>query len=300
MQPLIVTVYVPLCSESCVFCDRLTTPSTLRTVARYRDALIAEIDSVASDVTEYEIVAIRFTGGVPLLLGGTNIADILFRMRNVMAVADDVEVTVETVPGKLDEHNLRMFSRVGVSRLEFELPTFVQSEHMQLRCPGLYAQIYDGDAMRRFLGPDDWGCNLTFGLPGQTLESWKRTLQKVIEMEPTHISIAEHRRFRADDGGERGSFVELSRGDSLALCEAAVESLSRAGYDEYVLGSFARPGYCCRYNELAYENADVLGIGAGVGSLYGGYAYRNTEDVEVYMAHSSDPEHVVCDVREVD
>lgn len=69
-RPTVVSVYVPLCSERCAFCDCLTIPSTLRDVVRYREALLAEIDAVAPDLEGQRVEAVRFDGGVPLLMGG--------------------------------------------------------------------------------------------------------------------------------------------------------------------------------------------------------------------------------------
>ena len=304
MQPLIINVYVPLCSESCVFCERLTTPSTVQSVARYHDALVAELESVAPEFDGYQVEAVRFSGGVPLLLGGANIADIVFRMRKTLVCSADAEITVETVPGKLDEHNLRLFRHVGITRLEFGLATFVQSEHARLRCPGLYGQLYDHDAMRRYLGPEDWGCNLIFGLPGQTLVTWERTLRKVIDMKPAHVNASRLR----TTGRESACFCDESaddfsraqtESDLVRMYEVAVDCLVEAGYHRFAHGRFVRPGYRCRHTELAQRNVGVLGLGAGARSRYGGYSYRNTTNVEEYMRHSSDPEAVVRDVGEI-
>lgn len=78
-RPTVVSVYVPLCSERCAFCDCLTIPSTLRDVVRYREALLAEIDAVAPDLEGQRVEAVRFDGGVPLLMGGAGVAEVLFR-----------------------------------------------------------------------------------------------------------------------------------------------------------------------------------------------------------------------------
>ena len=77
MKPLLITIYVPLCGEHCTFCNRLTTPSTMRMVTDYTHALLTEIASAAELCEGYSVETIRFTGGTPLLLGGTNLATIV-------------------------------------------------------------------------------------------------------------------------------------------------------------------------------------------------------------------------------
>lgn len=294
-RPTVVSVYVPLCSERCAFCDCLTIPSTLRDVVRYREALLAEIDAVAPDLEGQRVEAVRFDGGVPLLMGGAGVAEVLFRLRRRLQVADDAEVTVETVPGKVDEHNLRLFAQIGVNRLEFGVATLVQAEHVRLRCPGVYGQIHEHDALRRHLGPSDWGVELMYGLPGQTLSTWEETVGKALALDPPHVSVDRMRRpARAKDGQEED-------GEALAALRGhAVARLREAGYAEYVVDRFAKPGCASRHVELTYAGADEVGLGAGARSLVGGYSYRNVDDVPTYLACSADPERVVKDVAVVD
>ena len=294
-RPTVVSVYVPLCSERCAFCDCLTIPSTLRDVVRYREALLAEIDAVAPGLEGQRVEAVRFAGGVPLLMGGAGVAEVLFRLRRRLQVADDAEVTVETVPGKVDEHNLRLFAQIGVNRLEFGLATLVQAEHVRLRCPGVYGQIHEHDALRRHLGPSDWGVELMYGLPGQTLSTWEETVGKALALDPPHVSVDRMRRpARAKDGQEED-------GEALAALRGhAVARLREAGYAEYVVDRFAKPGCASRHVELTYAGADEVGLGAGARSLVGGYSYRNVDDVPTYLACSADPERVVKDVAVVD
>ncbi len=288
---LLVTVYVPLVNAVDTTSRELTTPSTISMVKRYRDALLAEIDAVADAAAGYEVAAVRFTGGVPLLLGGTNIADILVRLRKRLSLADGAEVTVETIPGKLDEHNLRLFPRIGVNRLEFRVPTLVQREHDLLKVPGPFGQIGADNAMRRYLGPEEWGLRLSFGFEGQTEESWDATLAKVVSMEPSTITLG-----------------QVTEPTSACVPETLIDRGSRvleeAGFRSYgdsgVAGCFyfARPGHESVFVSLRSEGVAQLGLGAGTVSLYDGIFYRNTSVVEDYVRHSADPEKVIVEVRE--
>ncbi len=202
---------------------------------------------------------------------------------------------METVPGKVDEHNLRLFAQIGVNRLEFGVATLVQAEHVRLRCPGVYGQIHEHDALRRHLGPSDWGVELMYGLPGQTLSTWEETVGKALALDPPHVSVDRMRRpARAkDDQEEDGEALAALRGH-------AVARLREAGYAEYVVDRFAKPGCASRHVELMYAGADEVGLGAGARSLVGGYSYRNVDDVPTYLACSADPERVVKDVAVVD
>ncbi len=299
-KPIVITIYVPLCSESCTFCDRLRVPSTIRTVARYRNALLEEIDSVAPEMKEFEVQAVRFVGGIPMLLGGINIADVLFKLRKRLSFAENAEVTAETVVGKLDEHNLRLFKRIGVTRLEFNVPTFVQSEHARLKCPGKHGGIHEHNSMRRCLGPDNWGINLMYGLPGQTCDTWERSLRKTIELAPRHVSMVPCSQLVSESAGacddaDMPSIKELY--DFRCMAAAALKA---AGYSEYAAGSFALPESECLHTKLLCEGVDQLGLGAGSYSRYDGFSYRNTGDVERYMCHSAEAQYVACDICTID
>ena len=295
-RPTVVSVYVPLCSERCAFCDCLTIPSTLRDVVRYREALLAEIDAVAPDLEGQRVEAVRFDGGVPLLMGGAGVAEVLFRLRRRLQVADDAEVTVETVPGKVDEHNLRLFAQIGVNRLEFGVATLVQAEHVRLRCPGVYGQIHEHDALRRHLGPSDWGVEPhvrtarpdAFDLGGNGGEG-------VGAGSPARVGrphAAAGPCQRRPRGGRRGACRPAwPRRRALAgggLCRIRGRPLREAG--------MRQPPR----REPTYAGADEVGLGAGARSLVGGYSYRNVDDVPTYLACSADPERVVKDVAVVD
>ena len=144
-------------------------------------------------------------------------------------------------------------------------------------------------------GPSDWGVELMYGLPGQTLSTWEETVGKALALDPPHVSVDRMRRpARAKDGQEED-------GEALAALRGhAVARLREAGYAEYVVDRFAKPGCASRHAELTYAGADEVGLGAGARSLVGGYSYRNVDDVPTYLACSADPERVVKDVAVVD
>ena len=245
-------------------------------MVRYREALLAEIDAVAPGLEGQRAEAVRFAGGVPLLMaGGAGAAEVLFRLRRRLQVADDAEVTVETVPGKVDEHNLRLFAQIGVNRLEFGVATLVQAEHVRLRCPGVYGQIHEHDALRRHLGPSDWGVerDVRTARPERFRPGRKRWGRRWRWIPRTRRSTACGARPCAKDGQEED-------GEALAALRGhAVARLREAGYAEYVVDRFAEPGCASRHVELTYAGADEVGLGAGARSLVGGYSYRDVDDV---------------------
>lgn len=281
MKELLVCLYVPLCNEECTFCTRLRTPATIAMVERYADALLREIDSVAPDAPEGTVRAIRFAGGVPLMLAGHNVARIVNRLRQRFCVADEVELTIETVPGKIDEHNFRLFDTLGVNRVEFLLPAGSTQEHHRFRAPGDFGQIHENNAMRRAFGIDDWSLRLVYGAPGQTVELWERTLREACSMEPPHVAL------------ENVGFVP--REEAFALYQQAACALEEAGYRRYAGQRFALPGGACRFEELLLEGADVLGFGAGAVSFLDGFSYRNCADVSFYVEHAEDAGAIVRD-----
>lgn len=311
-KPIVVTIYIPLCAETCTFCSRLTCPSTLTMVNRYSNALWAEIDAVALDLTEYEIAAVRFTGGTPLLLGGTNVANTLNRLRKHLPFTPDCEITVETVIDKIDEYNFHQFAQIGVNRLEIFVPTFVGDEHRRLAAPGVNGHFSLIDTMRRCLGPENWGLHLLCGFEGQTEETWGRTLEKAAGFQPSSLRLeafprsAKPQAGQTDDGLEKvndSSRTTQPASNEIADHTPALHQLRKQaetyllsqGYKPAALDYFARPSAQPQWATLIAEGADQLGIGAGAASRWGGFWYCNTSDINHYISHAADPEQVIIE-----
>lgn len=272
LTDLVIYVYVPLCTERCAFCSRLRVPSTIALVERYANALLREIEFVADEPLAGTVRAVRFTGGVPLLLGGHTIARLVQRLKRRFAFADDVEITVETVPGKIDEHNFRLFGTLGVNRLELLYPTGNAGEHRALCCPGDYEQLHEHNSMRRAFGLENWSVRLPYGMPGQTAEHWRRTLDKACAMRPPHVTL------------ERSSGTELGERDgAFARYRQARALLEDAGYRRYAGARFALPGAESKYEQLLLAGSDVIGLGVGAASFVEGVVFRNRSDVASYV-----------------
>lgn len=298
MKPLVVHIYVPLCAEQCSFCQRLTCPSTLTMVNRYSQALLAEIDSVAPDLEGYEIAAVRFTGGTPLLLGGANVAGTLNRLRKHLPLAPNCEITVETVTDKLDEYNLQLFPQVGINRLEVFVPSFVGDEHRRLDAPGSFGHFSIIDTMRHQLGPENWGLHLLYGFEGQTETTWQRTLEKAVSLQPLSIRL-EALTFETglnQNTNENAPFTPSDPETPQQLHDQARTYLTDQGYKAGPLAYYARPGFLPQWASRIAEGVDQLGLGAGTASRWGGFCYRNTSDIGLYTAHSNSPEQVIVEV----
>lgn len=278
MNDAIVCVYVPLCSERCAFCTRLRVPATISLVDRYTEALLSEIDAAADELSGGTVRAVRFTGGVPLMLAGHNIARIVHRLERRFHLEEGAEITVETVQGKIDEHNFRLFKTIGVNRVEFLYPTGTTVEHRRLRCPGDFGQIHDHNAMRRAFGLENWSLRLLCGLPGQSDKAWRTTLDKACALDPPHVTLETVAQGETP-GGEEAAFARYSQ---------AADALRAAGYRRYAEGCFARAGWESRFSTLLHEGADVLGFGVGASTFANGVSYRTCDDVHEYLSHAGD------------
>lgn len=295
MKDLAICLHVPLCNERCAFCDRLRVPATISMVERYTDALLAEIDAGADDMAESVVRAVRFAGCVPLMLAGHNIARVAHRLRQRFTFADDVELTVDTVSGKLDEHNLRLFKTIGVNRIGFFLPTSNTVEHFRFRCPGDIGQTHEHNSMRRAFGLDAWNVRLLYGLPGQTEALWQHTLDDVCAMRPSCITLEQAWLVDCAGFDEECAQTPPSHEEAFRLYRQVCDVLGGEGYRRCAGGGFALPGKAPKFDELLLNGSDVLGLGAGAASFVEGVAYRNTSDVSRYVERSDDFEEIVRD-----
>lgn len=283
----IITVSVPLCNEQSMLMGAGTTRATIALVDRYTTALIAEIDSYKEDPLTQTVSSILFTGGVPLMLSGNNIARIVQQIRKRFVVASDAEITIETVPGRIDEHNFRVFNTIGLNRLSILYPSGDRSEFEALGGPGSYEQLHECNAMRCAFGFSNWDLRLPYGFPSQTKITWEKTVQKALAFEAPHITLE---RFSA-----YGHALEKDTEASFARYREGVAAIENAGYRPYAINRYAKPGFESSHVSQSFAGVALIGLGVNAVSHHGDLVYRNTDDIAEYTAHAGDPESIVCD-----
>ena len=283
-------IHIPFCVKKCSYCDFLSAPATEQTKEAYMAALFAEIGGRAKDYKERIVTSVFIGGGTPSLLSGDSIKQLMEHIREGFRLAPDAEITMEVNPGTVTTEKLTAFYAAGINRLSIGMQS---AQEQELKILG---RIHDFDGFCQVYreaveaGFTNINVDVMSGLPGQTLASYKDTLEKVLRLEPMpqHISaysliVEEGTTFAAM--ADRGELPLPEEDTERAMYEETIEVLAGYGFHRYEISNYALDGYECRHNVGYWIRRDYLGFGIGAASLIDNVRFQNGRDLNAYLAH---------------
>jgi oxygen-independent coproporphyrinogen-3 oxidase len=279
-------VHIPFCLTRCGYCDFNTYAGLDELRSPYVDALIREAGLNAADWKDDEFVSVFFGGGTPTILPPTQMVRTLDELRNLFRVVPDAEITTEANPDTVDAATLAELRAAGVTRLSIGLQSFDTAVLRALE------RIHSPDAVRlaaaaaRTAGFDDVNLDLIYGATGETLESWRRTLEQTVALGPEHVSAYA---LTIEPATPLGRAVASGRTPSpdadlqAEMYAAACEALGAAGYEHYEVSNWAKPGRRCLHNLGYWQGRPYLGLGAGAHSFRAGRRWWNLRPPQQYV-----------------
>lgn len=291
MAPAGIYVHIPFCLRKCAYCDFYSMPAPEAVMERYTEAVCAQISSFAPG-EEVAADTLYFGGGTPVLLGADRLARIRQAVYKRFAMCADSEVTLEANPAATLYDMLAQLAEAGFNRISFGVQSAVQRELDALGRPhGIQAaQSAVQDARRA--GFHNISADMMLGIPHQTAGSLQETISFLLSLGVQHLSTYML-------GIEPGTpFAE--RRDSLPLPDEdavgdyyleMVRRFEEAGYAQYEISNFARPGYESRHNCKYWRLDDTIGFGVAAHSFYRGKRFYTGRDLAQYL---SDVENDCC------
>lgn len=280
-----VYLHIPFCKSRCSYCDFAT--DIYRdggSVARYVDALCKEIAAALSH--ERDVDTVYFGGGTPSLLDPDQVERILNAVRTTFSVVGEPEITMEMNPATATPGSLSKYRELGVNRASFGVQTF-DDRALRLLARGHDAnEARETFAMLRGAGFDNVSFDLIAGLPGQTMVGWEANLAEAIELSPEHISLY---LLEIHQGTPLAEQVRTGRqptpDDDLAaeMYEIMLDRLAAAGYRQYEISNFSRPGFESRHNTKYWRLDPVFGFGVSAHSFDAAERYSNERDTARYV-----------------
>jgi oxygen-independent coproporphyrinogen-3 oxidase len=289
MPSLGLYIHVPFCERKCPYCDFNTYAGLQRLYAPYARALAREITLAGEALSHPPARTVFLGGGTPTVLPTELLGEILEAVRRAFALLPDAEITAEANPGTVDRARFAGLRALGVNRLSMGAQSFHDDE---LRFLGRIHSAEDVErafAAARAAGFDNVNLDLIYGLPGQPVDKWRRTLAQAVALGPEHISCYA---LTVEAGTPLACWVEEGRvpppDDDLAadLYEEAEASLAAAGYEHYEISNWARQAeadYRAQHNLIYWRNEPYLGFGAGAHSSLGGRRWWNVRAPEAYI-----------------
>ncbi len=295
-------VHIPFCVKKCAYCDFLSAPADAQERTAYVYALIKEIRTKKKDYSGCRVNTVFLGGGTPSILGVDDTRKIFRALCESFDIAEDAEITMEVNPGTVTEEKASAWKKCGVNRLSIGLQSADDRELKMLGRIHTYREFSDTWEIVRRAGFRNVNIDLISAIPGQTPESWERTLRTAAELEPEHLSaysliIEEGTPFYEQYGelADRRLKTESSTDGVTPLLplpdedterriyKATEKILSEYGYHRYEISNYAKPGYECRHNLGYWERKEYLGLGLGACSLIDESRFHNTADMEKYL-----------------
>lgn len=278
-----VYVHLPFCPYICPYCDFAKWPHRRSAAQRYLQALHTEIDRRAS-AQEHQTVF--FGGGTPNTYGADDIAQLLAHVDAALPGPRGRETTIEVNPELVRAEDLPAYARAGINRISVGVQSFVPQEIATLGRRHTVEDVRRVVRAAREAAIPSVSLDLIFAVPGQTPESWRTSLQTAIDLGVDHIStygLTIEPGTPYEKWHEREPRAFSDDADEADLYALSIEMLQAAGFEQYEISNFARPGHRSRHNANYWDNGEYVGLGVGAASYEGGVRSVHTRELETYV-----------------
>jgi len=299
--PLGIYVHVPFCRSKCQYCDFYSlTCKDDKSIETYLRAVCAHIKESGALTPGYKVDTIYFGGGTPSFLGSDALATILTTIRRSFDVDPNAEITFEANPDSVSDQLLRRLKAEGFNRVSLGVQSDNDETLRKLGRPHDYAQVVSAVQRIRKAGFKNLSLDLMYGLPGQKLTDWKDTLERVITLNPDHISCYALKLEEGTPLHDCKEILNIADDDTQAdMYLAAVEILRSHSFRQYEISNFARKGLYSRHNMKYWSGGEYLGFGPNASSDFGGRRFVIVRDLQAYVNGIKTGGEVLQEVDEV-
>ncbi len=265
MTPLALYIHWPFCKSKCPYCDFNSHVRESIDQKRWRDALLAELDCMASHVPERTVSSIFFGGGTPSLMPPETAGALIARAKELWPVTNDIEITLEANPTSVETNTFRDFVEAGINRVSLGVQSLDDKE-LQFLGRGHSAKEAIAAIGRAREVFDRYTFDLIYARPNQTVEMWRRELEEALQLAGTHLSlyqltIEENTAFH--HAYAKGKFTLPDEDASEALYCTTEEVMAAHGLPAYEVSNYAKQGHESRHNLAYWRSQEYAGIGPG-------------------------------------
>ena len=298
-------IHIPYCQQKCLYCAFYSEPVEQNNPESLVDALFMELERYA--ITE-PLVTVYIGGGSPTCLSPDLLTELVTSL--VSQYNETREFTIECNPAQADERLFEQLLELGVNRLSIGAQSFNAKELQTLGRIHQPQQMAQAVQMARAAGFGNISIDLIFGIPGSTVDTWRYSLETAASLGVQHISaysLTIEKATPFDRAVKEGTLSLIDEPTDRAMYETACEVLKRAGFVQYEISNFAKPGFECQHNLRYWKNLPVIGIGPAAAGWYKDKRTNNVPDIAAYIEkienhqfayteeHTPTPEQIACE-----
>ena len=282
-------VHIPFCEAKCRYCGFYSEPIKNHPPQRLISAIIAELSEkrgpfdFAQDRQE-PFFTVYIGGGSPSCLPAEQLLRLIQEITSHWPKPE--EFTIEVNPGQVNKRILSRLRTAGVTRISIGVQSFNLDELIFLGRRHSVGDIGRAVEMARQAGFENIGLDLIFAIPNSTLKSWKHSLQSAIDLDVQHISayaLTYEEGTPLQKAVEAGEVAPIDEETDRQMYETTIDELEKAGFVQYEISNFAKPGFECRHNLNYWANKPYIGVGPAAGAYWNGKRTLNIADIKKYI-----------------
>lgn len=287
MEKLGIYIHIPFCKQKCYYCDFYSLPNNEYLIEQYIKTLLEEINEFFKlNKGKYDITTIYIGGGTPSYIDSKYINDIIYKIKENVEINKNVEITIETNPGTVNEQKLKEYYKNGINRLSIGLQS---TDNVLLKNIGrihTYEEFVKNYKMARNVGFKNINIDLMLALPEQQIKDLEESVDKIIKLNPEHISV--YSLILEEDT----KLYEMIKNKVYNLPNDKEErimywntkqQLEQNGYIHYEISNFCKNGFTSKHNINCWEQKEYIGFGAGAHSYINLKRFSNICDIKKYI-----------------
>ncbi len=277
-------IHVPFCIKKCLYCDFYSIRFDVSLLNQYTLALIKELELRLN--RDYLVKSIYLGGGTPSILPLENLERIVDTIYMLTRLEENLEFTIEINPGTINKEKLKIYKDLGINRISIGIQSLIDDELQLLGRIHSSKEALEALDISIESGFDNINVDLIYGIPTQTLKSWKYTLESVLKRNLTHISIYS---LMYEPGTPlyksfiRREIDQMPEDLELEIFDVTQEVLDRHRFFWYEISNYAKDGYECRHNLTYWKGEEYLGFGPSAYSFMRNTRWSNTPNVKAYI-----------------
>ena len=282
MKKIGVYIHIPFCKQKCYYCDFISFPNIERMQEKYVQALLKEIENFIKENQELKIETIYIGGGTPSYIDSKYIEKILslFNKKNL------IESTIEVNPGTVNKEKLEAYKKAGINRLSIGLQSTINRLLKQIGRIHKFEDFLNTYNLAKNIGFNNINVDLMIGLPNQNIADIKKSLEEVVKLNPTHISVYSliiEENTPIAQMVEKGELNLPDEEEERNMYWYVKNFLELQGYNHYEISNFSKKGYESKHNLDCWEQKEYVGFGLAAHSYINKIRYSNTDNLEKYI-----------------
>ncbi len=278
-------IHIPFCQHLCYYCDFNKVFIEGQPVDEYIAAVLNETKLQLIEYPVENVPTIYVGGGTPTSLSANQLEVLLKGLREILPYSEG-EFTVEANPGDLTEEKLQVFKNNGVNRVSMGVQTFDNHLLRKIGRKHTAEDVYDSIKLLDKMDFNNITIDLIYALPGQTLESFRETIQQALALDLPHYalySLILENKTMFMNWIRKGKMILPEQDIEAQMYLEVMEALEKAGKKQYEISNFAQPGYESQHNMVYWNNQNYFGIGAGASGYLGDKRYKNSGPIQHYL-----------------